>query len=100
MPLPKTFKLLIVGKAVIVKSFARIHETNLKKQGILAVTFEDKIAYNKILEDDIINVISLEEFSPGKRIKVEFVDTVTISMYGSLSFNSSSSYILLEITEL
>jgi len=49
-------------KVVLVKSFARIHETNLKKQGILALTFADKADYEKILEDDVIDVLGLQEF--------------------------------------
>jgi len=53
-------------RAIIVKSFARIHETNLKKQGILTLTFADKSDYDKILENDIIDITGLREFSPGK----------------------------------
>ena len=52
--------------AVIAKSFARIHETNLKKQGILALTFENPNDYDKILEDDRIDIAGLNEFQPGK----------------------------------
>jgi aconitate hydratase len=51
-------------RAVLVKSFARIHETNLKKQGMLALTFADKEDYNKIQEDDLIDVLGLTEFAP------------------------------------
>ncbi len=54
------------GLAVIVKSFARIHETNLKKQGILALTFADPSDYNRIREGDFIDILGLENFSPGK----------------------------------
>jgi aconitate hydratase len=50
---------------VLVKSFARIHETNLKKQGMLALTFSNKEDYNKIQEDDTIDVIGLTSFTPG-----------------------------------
>ncbi|MFN8241438.1 MAG: aconitate hydratase, partial [Bacteroidales bacterium] len=57
-------------KAVIVKSFARIHETNLKKQGVLALTFADKTDYDKIRESDSIDITGLESFSPGKKLKV------------------------------
>ena len=57
--------------AVIVKSFARIHETNLKKQGMLALTFNDESDYDLILEDDLISFINLNEFSPGNQIKLE-----------------------------
>ena len=57
-------------KAVIVKSFARIHETNLKKQGLLGVTFDNKEDYNKILEDDIIGIIGLINFAVDKPLEV------------------------------
>jgi len=53
-------------RAVLVKSFARIHETNLKKQGMLALTFNDKSDYEKIQEDDSIDIVGLTEFAPGK----------------------------------
>jgi aconitate hydratase len=52
-------------KVVLVKSFARIHETNLKKQGMLAITFADKNDYDKIQEDDSIDIIGLENFTEG-----------------------------------
>ena len=58
-------------KVVIVKSFARIHETNLKKQGILALTFNSKADYDKIKEDDIFNIIGLQHFSPDKNLICE-----------------------------
>jgi aconitate hydratase len=57
-------------KAVLVKSFARIHETNLKKQGLLALTFSDKDDYNKIEEKDKIDITGLKEFAPGKQLTV------------------------------
>lgn len=69
--------------AVLVKSFARIHETNLKKQGMLALTFENKLDYDKIEEDDTFNFIDLDLFYPGKQIEVELVH------------NNSSSEIIL-----
>ena len=53
-------------RAVLVKSFARIHETNLKKQGMLGLTFADKDDYNKIQENDTIDIIGLTTFAPGK----------------------------------
>jgi len=53
-------------RAVLVKSFARIHETNLKKQGMLGLTFANKEDYDKIQEDDIIDIIGLTEFAPNK----------------------------------
>ncbi|MDQ3050529.1 MAG: aconitate hydratase [Bacteroidota bacterium] len=52
-------------RAVLVKSFARIHETNLKKQGMLALTFADKTDYDKIQEDDAIDITGLRSFAPG-----------------------------------
>jgi aconitate hydratase len=52
-------------RAVLVKSFARIHETNLKKQGMLALTFADKSDYEKIKEDDSIDIVGLTSFTPG-----------------------------------
>jgi aconitate hydratase len=55
--------------AVITKSFARIHETNLKKQGVLALTFNDVKDYDKILEDDRISLVDLKSLAPGKLVK-------------------------------
>jgi aconitate hydratase len=55
-------------RAIIVKSFARIHETNLKKQGMLALTFANKEDYEKIQEDDTIDIIGLADFAPGKQV--------------------------------
>jgi len=55
-------------RAVLVKSFARIHETNLKKQGMLALTFANKEDYDKIQEDDIIDIEGLLSFAPGKAL--------------------------------
>ena len=57
--------------AVIVKSFARIHETNLKKQGMLALTFDNEYDYDLFREDDLISFVNLDEFSPGNQIKLE-----------------------------
>lgn len=57
-------------RAVLVKSFARIHETNLKKQGMLALTFTDKADYDKIQEDDTIDIVGLTEFAPGKELTI------------------------------
>lgn len=58
------------GKAVIVKSFARIHETNLKKQGILPLTFANPADYDKIQEDDKISLLGVKEIAPGSQIKM------------------------------
>ena len=57
--------------AVIVKSFARIHETNLKKQGMLGLTFDNHDDYNLIEEDDTFNFIDLDDFSEGKQLTIE-----------------------------
>ncbi len=57
-------------RAILVKSFARIHETNLKKQGMLALTFDDAADYDKIQEDDSIDIIGLESFKPGRSLTV------------------------------
>lgn len=58
------------AKVVLVKSFARIHETNLKKQGMLALTFANKADYDKIREDDRISVTGLTSFEPGKKLLI------------------------------
>jgi aconitate hydratase len=57
-------------RAVLVKSFARIHETNLKKQGMLAITFDNKADYDKILEDDVIDIEGLLAMAPGKKLQL------------------------------
>ena len=57
-------------KVVLVRSFARIHETNLKKQGVLGLTFDNKADYEKVLEDDRIDVLGLADFAPGKQFTV------------------------------
>ena len=57
-------------RAILVKSFARIHETNLKKQGMLALTFANNADYDKILEDDTIDINGLNEFAPGKQLSI------------------------------
>ncbi|MDV7187553.1 aconitate hydratase [Lutibacter sp. TH_r2] len=59
--------------AVIVKSFARIHETNLKKQGMLGLTFVNEADYDLIQEDDTFNFIDLNEFTPEKQLTIEVV---------------------------
>ena len=57
-------------RAILVKSFARIHETNLKKQGMLALTFVHKEDYDKIVEDDVIDIEGLEHFAPGTSLSL------------------------------
>lgn len=56
------------GLAIITRSFARIHETNLKKQGMLALTFADSADYDKIQPHDKVDILGLESFAPGKNL--------------------------------
>ena len=60
-------------KVILVKSFARIHETNLKKQGMLAITFKDKNDYDKIKEKDKISIENIESFSPNKPLLIKVI---------------------------
>jgi aconitate hydratase len=78
-------------KAVLVKSFARIHETNLKKQGMLALTFANEADYDKIQENDTINFLDLTEFAPGKPLTLEFVhaDGSKDSILANHTYNES-----------
>jgi len=78
-------------KAVIVKSFARIHETNLKKQGLLALTFSDKEDYNRIRENDTIDIIGLKNFSPGKQLEaiLNHADGTRDLVFVNHSYNES-----------
>jgi aconitate hydratase len=59
-------------RAILVKSFARIHETNLKKQGMLALTFANPADYDLIQENDVIDINGLTTFAPGKSLEVVF----------------------------
>ena len=79
------------GKAIIVKSFARIHETNLKKQGMLPLTFANPADYDKIKEDDLVNITGLKEFAPEKQLKlvVKHKDGSIDECLLNHSFNSS-----------
>jgi aconitate hydratase len=76
-------------RAVLVKSFARIHETNLKKQGMLALTFINKDDYNKIQEDDVIDILGLTTFAPGKNLTIQLThkDGSTESFEVAHSYN-------------
>ncbi len=78
-------------RAVLVKSFARIHETNLKKQGMLALTFSNKDDYDKIREDDTIDIIGLESFTPGKSftIVLNHADGTTENFSANHTYNQS-----------
>jgi aconitate hydratase len=60
---------LLNGAAIIARSFARIHETNLKKQGLLALTFSDPADYDKVREDDRVSLLGLKELAPGKPVR-------------------------------
>ena len=75
-------------KAILVKSFARIHETNLKKQGMLALSFVDKNDYDRIREDDRISIRGLSGFRPGKHLQVELLHADG----SSESFEAAHSY--------
>ncbi|RPJ30306.1 MAG: aconitate hydratase, partial [Nitrosopumilales archaeon] len=77
--------------AVIAKSFARIHETNLKKQGILALTFVDPADYDKILEDDRLSLLDLKNFQEGKYLRgiIHHSNTTNDEFMLSHSYNSS-----------
>jgi aconitate hydratase len=72
-------------RAVLVKSFARIHETNLKKQGMLALTFANEADYDKIQEDDTFNFLNLDSFAPDSSLDIELVhadgqkETITVN---------------------
>jgi aconitate hydratase len=76
-------------RAVLVKSFARIHETNLKKQGMLAITFKDKDDYNKIREDDTFDMTGLASISPGKllTLRIHHSDGTTDEIRAGHSYN-------------
>ena len=78
-------------KAVLVKSFARIHETNLKKQGLLALTFADKSDYDKIRETDRIDIVGLGELTPGKQVKIKLVhaDGEKETIFANHSYNEA-----------
>ncbi len=76
-------------KVILVKSFARIHETNLKKQGMLALTFVDKADYDKIGETDRISIVGLTDFAPGKnlRVKLHHADGSTDTFEAAHTYN-------------
>ncbi|GIV36351.1 MAG: aconitate hydratase [Cyclobacteriaceae bacterium] len=78
-------------KVILVKSFARIHETNLKKQGMLALTFANEADYDKIQEDDVIDIIDLTEFAPGKPLTLvlHHKDGTTDTIKANHSYNAN-----------
>lgn len=77
-------------RAVLVKSFARIHETNLKKQGMLALTFADKADYDKIQEDDTIDILGLTTFAPNTPLTLvlHHADGTTDEIKANHSYNA------------
>jgi aconitate hydratase len=77
--------------AVLAKSFARIHETNLKKQGVLALTFSDKDDYARIRETDKFDIEGLNEFSPGKKIRIiiHHIDGEKEMIFANHSYNEA-----------
>ena len=82
---------LLGGAAVIVRSFARIHESNLKKQGLLALTFQNPSDYDKIREDDRISLVGLRDMAPGKPVEciVKHADGTSETLRLSHSFAKS-----------
>jgi aconitate hydratase len=78
-------------RAILVKSFARIHETNLKKQGMLALTFANKDDYNKIKEDDTFDILGLTDFKPGMPL------TLVIHHNDSASSGTSSDHEIISV---
>ena len=77
-------------RVVLVKSFARIHETNLKKQGMLGITFDNPEDYDKIQEDDTFNFVDLKDFAPGKPLTIEVVhsDGSTYILMANHTYNA------------
>ena len=77
-------------RVVLVKSFARIHETNLKKQGMLGITFDNPEDYDKIQEDDTFNFVDLKDFAPGKPLTIEVVhsDGSTDTLVANHTYNA------------
>ena len=82
---------LLGGAAVIVRSFARIHESNLKKQGLLALAFQNPADYDRIREDDRISLVGLKDLAPGKPVDclVKHADGTTETLKLAHSFSTS-----------
>ena len=76
-------------KVILVKSFARIHETNLKKQGMLGITFDNENDYDRIQEDDVFNFVDLKEFAPDRQLTIELIhkDGSTETIMANHSYN-------------
>jgi aconitate hydratase len=82
---------LLGGAAVIARSFARIHESNLKKQGLLALTFQDPADYDKIRADDRLSLVGLQEMAPGQPVecRIKHADGTTETLRLNHTFSSS-----------
>jgi aconitate hydratase len=82
---------LLGGAAVIARSFARIHESNLKKQGLLALTFQDPADYDRIRADDRLSLVGLEEMAPGQPVecRIKHADGTTETLRLSHTFSAS-----------
>jgi len=82
---------LLGGAAVIVRSFARIHESNLKKQGLLALTFQNSADYNRIREDDRVSLVGLKAMAPGTPVecRVKHTDGTTETLRLNHSFSAA-----------
>jgi aconitate hydratase len=82
---------LLGGAAVIARSFARIHESNLKKQGLLALTFQDRADYDRIRVDDRISLVGLEEMAPGQPVecRIKHADGATETLWLNHTFSAS-----------
>jgi aconitate hydratase len=82
---------LLGGAAVIARSFARIHESNLKKQGLLALTFENPADYDRILEDDRVSLVGLKDMAPGRPVQciVKHADGKADTLSLAHSFSAS-----------
>jgi aconitate hydratase len=82
---------LLGGAAVIARSFARIHESNLKKQGLLALTFRDPADYDRIRADDRLSLVGLEEMAPGQPVecRIKHADGTTETLWLNHTFSTS-----------
>jgi aconitate hydratase len=82
---------LLGGAAVIARSFARIHESNLKKQGLLALTFQDRADYDRIRVDDRLSLVGLEEMAPGQPVecRIKHTDGTTETLWLNHTFSAS-----------
>jgi aconitate hydratase len=82
---------LLGGAAVIARSFARIHESNLKKQGLLALTFQDPADYDRIRADDRLSLVGLEEMAPGQPVecRIKHADGTTETLRLNHTFSAS-----------